>query len=221
MNRYFSDETLQNLLNELEVIPSLYKVWYSGETKAIHFDKFKYILEVAANKTFSKCSKDISKVEGDLGAMVGKTLKITKHSAWLWFNFDGVFDGYPDEIKKRKSEAYEDKLRKDKQLRETSIIDGTYGLNRSDKDGVYLMSCGDYYKIGFSKDVQKRLSAIRGSNPVSVELVVKYSPYHKNIKLLEKQLHERFADSRHNLEWFRKEFTKDDFIAACVEFCKR
>lgn len=83
------------------------------------------------------------------------------------------------------------------------------------------MSCGDYYKIGFSKNIPGRLSSIRGSNPVEVDLVVKYSPYHKNIKLLEKQLHEKFADSRHNLEWFKKDFTKEDFISACIEFCKR
>lgn len=221
MNRYYSDEILRQLLDSMEEIPSIYKVWYDGETKSIHFEKFKQILQISESKTFSKCSKDIEKVEGDLGVMVGKTLRISKHSSWLWFNFNGEFEGYPAEIMKRKSEEYQDKLRKVKQQLDASIADGTYGLDRDDKDGVYLLSCGDYYKIGFSKNIPSRLSSIRGSNPVEVDLVVKYSPYHKNIKLLEKQLHEKFADSRHNLEWFKKDFTKEDFISACIEFCKR
>jgi len=155
-----------------------------------------------------------------VGAKKRSRVTYSKHSLWLWFNFNGEFKGYSKDVQEQMKLERELKEKiKTEDLR-NSIKDGTYGLNSKDKGGVYLLSCGDYYKIGFSTDVNKRLAAIRCSNPLEVELLVKYSCHTGKYRQLEGKLHEKFKESRHLLEWFKKDFTKEDFIEACKEFCK-
>lgn len=69
--------------------------------------------------------------------------------------------------------------------------------------GVYFMACGQYVKIGFGRNIRKRLKQIAISNPHPVDLVgyiVSNDP--KSARALEKQLHDRFRAHRHRLEWF-------------------
>lgn len=100
-----------------------------------------------------------------------------------------------------------------------SILDGSYGVNNpKENGGVYLISCGDYFKIGHSSDIKKTLSAIKTSNPYEVTLVAKYSPYKIRNDLLEDYLHNKFKEYHHRNEWFRKEFTEEDFISSSIEF---
>ncbi len=227
MFRYYSEDFLNKFVYSLSDIPKIYTANYEGLTMSMSFTEAKTVLGIDRAKTFSKCSKEFNKLCDDLGALKNTEVTYSLHANWVWFNFKGVFRGYADEraVQARAEHtAWRAKLSEEsKQKQEAeriSIKDGTYGLNNKDVGGVYLLSCGDYYKIGFSKNVKSRVSSIRGSNPVNVDLLVKYSPFDKEYRLLEGMLHEKFKDSRHQLEWFRKEFTEQDFIEACIEFCK-
>ncbi len=67
---------------------------------------------------------------------------------------------------------------------------------------VYLIKMGEYFKIGFAKDPVQRLSQLRIGVPVHnmIELVCRIRTEY--MRLLERQLHERFQDRRGSGEWF-------------------
>lgn len=216
MYRFYDKELIDEVLDAMEEVPEIYLAHSYGQTKSIPFNKLKEMLGIDQAKTLSKCDKAISNLCEDLAAALNIDIMFSKHSAWIWFNMYREYKGYrSDRVKQNKQKEI-----KEKEARQESIRDGTYGVNSKDVGGVYLLSCGDFYKIGRSIDVNKRLSSIRTSNPNKVELVTKYSSYYMSYDRLEKLLHEKFKHCRHNLEWFRKEFTEEDFIQACVEFCK-
>lgn len=228
MFRYYSEEFLNKFVYSLSEIPEIYTANYDGLTLSLSFPEAKIMLGADSSKTFNKCTKEFEKLCDDLGAMKNTTVTCSLHANWVWFNFKGDFKGYADEraVKARAEHvAWRNKLDEEykakKEAEQQSIRDGTYGVNSKDVGGVYLLSCGDYYKIGFSKNVKTRFNNIQGSNPLPVELIVKYSPFDKEYQALESKLHEKFKDSHHRLEWFRKEFTPEDFIASCIEFCKQ
>lgn len=227
MYRHYNREFLNTFLEALEEIPDTYPVRYDGVTLCISLEDVKTLLGIDQTKTFSKCYKELDRLCDDLGAMKDNNVSYSKHSLWLWFNFNGRFEGYPEERKAKADLEYKEwkskrdaEIKKEYDLKTASIKDGTYGLHSKDAGGVYLLSCGEYFKIGYSKNIKSRLSGIRTSNPTEVQLVAKYSPFDKNYPLLESKLHEKFKDSRHLLEWFRKDFTEQDFLDACVDFCK-
>jgi hypothetical protein len=228
MNRFYEETFLNNFLAKLSEIDPKYLMSMQGETKSILFTELREVLGIDETKTFSKCYKQLDNLCDDLGAKLNIKVSYSKHSLWIWFNFNGEFKGYKKELNEQRKIAYEEykKLQQQKFNEErmrllASIDDGTYGINSKDKGGVYLISCGDFYKIGLSKDVSKRIGSIQTSNPLPVELVAKYSSFDKNYSRLESLLHEKFKDSRVRLEWFRKDFTKEDFIQACIDFCKK
>jgi hypothetical protein len=68
---------------------------------------------------------------------------------------------------------------------------------------VYVIRCGDYVKIGKAGDVQKRLNSLRAANPYPLELLTVLTEGDGHV--LERELHQRFAEYRHALEWFRFE----------------
>lgn len=217
MYRFYDKELIDKVLEAMEEVPEIYLKRSYGQTKSIPFTKLKDLLGISQEKTLSKCDKAFTNLCEDLAAVLNIHVRFSKHSAWIWFNMYREYRGYRSDIKKRnKIEEV-----KEKETYRESINDGTYGVNSKDLGGVYLLSCGDFYKIGRSVNVKKRLSSIRTSNPNKVELLVKYSCYDRNYAALEKFLHDKFKGCRHNLEWFRKEFTEKDFIQACIEFCKR
>jgi hypothetical protein len=228
VNRFHSDEALDNILGNMTDVPEMYLVNMHGDTKSLTFIELKRLLGIDESKIFSKCEKVLDNLCDDLGAKLNIRVRYSKHSMWVWFNFFGEFKGYREGINKKTKEEDKERMRlykenraKEQALFSESIADGTYGINSKDKGGVYLLSCGDFYKIGLSEDIAKRLSNIRTSNPTPVELIAKYSCFDRNYRKLEELLHLKFKDSRHHLEWFKKDFTKEDFLQACIEFCKR
>lgn len=228
MNRFYDDELLDKVLAAMSEIPEIYLRNTRGEIRSIPFTELKQLLEIDQVKTLSRCTKQFDNLCDDLSARFNIRVRLSKHSAWIWFHFFGEYKGYSKDQQIANKLAYEEKKRieriqweEQRKLHFKSIDDGTYGVDSKDKGGVYLLSCGDFYKIGRSVDIEKRLSSIRTSNPVKVELVTKYSSFDKNYAKLEKHLHEKFKDSRHQLEWFRKDFTAEDFLKACIEFCKK
>jgi hypothetical protein len=60
---------------------------------------------------------------------------------------------------------------------------------------TYLISDGNYYKIGKSNNVKDRFKAIRCANPNSV--LIGYTD-----KYTEKELHEKYKEYKYKLEWF-------------------
>jgi DNA-binding XRE family transcriptional regulator len=64
---------------------------------------------------------------------------------------------------------------------------------------VYLISCADkFLKIGYTKNINKRLSQLQTSNPIKLELCHLIDG---NVNL-EKELHIMFKDLRSQGEWF-------------------
>jgi hypothetical protein len=64
---------------------------------------------------------------------------------------------------------------------------------------VYFLRCGDFVKIGFSADPQRRLRYLQTATPFDFELL----GYHAGTKWHEQRLHKVFASLRHRHEWFR------------------
>lgn len=218
--RFYEEGMLDLVLSNLKEIPEVYVKNYKGKTQCIDYNELKLILGLPKSKTFSTSYKELSKLADDLGYKTGNTVEFSKHSAWVWFNFDGVWEGYSEDVQAKKRLEYQQILAEKKQELDKTVLDGTYGLNNKDEGGVYLISCGDYYKIGFSKNIKTRVSSIQTSSPYDVELVTKYSSFYKNHEALESHLHSKFKEHHHRLEWFRKGFTPEEFLALCVEFCR-
>ena len=65
---------------------------------------------------------------------------------------------------------------------------------------VYLLRCERFYKIGASKDVDKRIHALSASSPFRLELI--WIIESEDMYRLESLFHERFAHKRHRGEWF-------------------
>ena len=74
---------------------------------------------------------------------------------------------------------------------------------------VYFIGCGDYIKIGYAASIKMRLSSISTSNPYPLKVLAAVAG---GIEV-ERGLHNRFADSLHRGEWFRKTPELMAFIA--------
>jgi hypothetical protein len=81
---------------------------------------------------------------------------------------------------------------------------------RVNREGfVYLLRVPGGYKIGMAKDVSSRVQRISAFVPFSVEHIASIAT--NNMHLLERRLHQCFADRRLNGEWFA--LTDDDVDA--------
>lgn len=65
---------------------------------------------------------------------------------------------------------------------------------------VYLLECGGKYKIGFSKDVERRINQL-DTRPFKINLIAK-SKFISDAYDREQELHEYFADNRIDGEWY-------------------
>jgi predicted GIY-YIG superfamily endonuclease len=65
---------------------------------------------------------------------------------------------------------------------------------------VYLLECGGKYKIGFSKDVERRIHQL-DTRPFKLNLIVK-SKFISDAYDREQELHEYFADKKVDREWY-------------------
>lgn len=80
---------------------------------------------------------------------------------------------------------------------------------------VYLLECGGKFKIGFSKDVERRMCQL-DTRPFKLNLVVK-SEFLSDAYDREQELHEYFEGSRIEGEWY--DFTKEE-LAYAIEIIK-
>jgi len=64
---------------------------------------------------------------------------------------------------------------------------------------VYIMECAGKYKIGFSKNVDRRLKELN-DKPFPIKLV--HKQYYDDARTKERMLHEQFKDFNINYEWF-------------------
>lgn len=71
---------------------------------------------------------------------------------------------------------------------------------KHDKAHIYLIECGGKYKIGLSRNVDRRLKEL-DYRPFEIKLVAKSSLI-ENPFDLERKLHKYFESSRINGEWF-------------------
>jgi hypothetical protein len=69
---------------------------------------------------------------------------------------------------------------------------------------LYLIYNGQHYKIGISKEPQKRLKQLQTASPAKLSIVKTYKVPSKVARKLEQQLHHMFWQSRVrcNGEWF-------------------
>jgi hypothetical protein len=79
------------------------------------------------------------------------------------------------------------------------------GVSASDgrSTAIYLFSIKEipnYYKIGISKEVHRRLADYNTAMPFTV--VLEYSVEHPDFRSVEKALHKRFKHKRIKGEWF-------------------
>lgn len=66
---------------------------------------------------------------------------------------------------------------------------------------VYLLQCGDLYKIGFSLQPRKRLKQFRTGSPHPILLI--HSLRTSCYRQIERQLHHHFRGKRESGEWFK------------------
>jgi hypothetical protein len=85
----------------------------------------------------------------------------------------------------------------------------------SGKKGVYLITDGEFFKIGKSTNIPNRIKTLQTSNPRKLTLISQYDPMLIGIDLMERRLHEHFKESRTNGEWFDLQITGEDFINLC------
>lgn len=68
---------------------------------------------------------------------------------------------------------------------------------------VYVISDGEFVKIGYSKNPKKRLKAVQSGNPRQLKLAAKKEVQgRRRAKALEKSLHKQYGCHRKAGEWF-------------------
>lgn len=70
-------------------------------------------------------------------------------------------------------------------------------------DFLYVIRCGDYFKVGRATNPDKRLGVIKSSSPYDVELLVVYDIPYPGIARAEETAHRLLAAHHHRGEWFR------------------
>jgi len=78
--------------------------------------------------------------------------------------------------------------------RKVNFID----INNPDVEGIYFLLCGNYVKIGKSKNILNRITSIQSANPFDLELLAIESDQSNELFF-----HNIFVDYHHKLEWFK------------------
>ena len=74
--------------------------------------------------------------------------------------------------------------------------------NKKDDEYVYLLHCEGFYKIGKSKDADKRVAAINISTPFEITAVSKFLPESVSASSVEAAMHRIMREYRVKGEWF-------------------
>jgi hypothetical protein len=80
---------------------------------------------------------------------------------------------------------------------------------------LYLIQCQQFYKIGITNDVENRLAQLSTGNPFELKVLLMYG--YDNAEIVERAIHQRFANSRKRGEWF--ELSLGD-IGELAEICQ-
>jgi len=76
-------------------------------------------------------------------------------------------------------------------------INGRLGLNVQAKNKtVYFIQCGNYFKIGVSDDVERRVRDLESSNPYEINLL------DTDTSTTEEDWHKIFSHRHHRGEWY-------------------
>lgn len=85
----------------------------------------------------------------------------------------------------------------------TRCLDNGLTVASVSVQGVYFVECDGFIKIGFAKNIRDRFGSIAQMNPHRCDLVaVIRTNGESESRQLERELHTRFAEHRHRLEWF-------------------
>lgn len=81
-------------------------------------------------------------------------------------------------------------------------------------ENLYLIKCNEYYKIGIATDLDSRVAALQTGNPYPLVVIACFR-YH-NAGVVEKAIHQKFADIRALGEWFKLgDGDVEDFLTLC------
>ena len=215
--RFYSEEVLQELLDSLDEIDEKYLKSYSdgkAEYKQIRGQVLRDIIGIPQHTPFDKYCGKLKDMSEDLGYKLDKSVFFhSKRADWFWVSTRHRFLGYSEDLKKESKE----RMRIQKEQDAITKVDGTYGLNNErHRDGVYLIESSGFYKIGRSKDIKKRMASLQTASPTEMKLVCTYYPVNISIDRMERCLHKEFADYRGMGEWFKMDFTVEEFKDACV-----
>ncbi len=83
---------------------------------------------------------------------------------------------------------------------------------------IYIMECGGKYKIGNSKNVERRKKQL-DHRPFPVQIVYK-SPELKDVIYYERELHEVFENKKISGEWFNLDTRDIEIIKCNLELAK-
>lgn len=72
------------------------------------------------------------------------------------------------------------------------------GLNKD----IYIVECENYYKIGTSGDIERRLRQYQANNPFPVKLIKMYYDIYNPVQI-EKWIHLELKEYKHCGEWFK------------------
>lgn len=98
---------------------------------------------------------------------------------------------------------------------ELRILSHDKGFARtSDNLGVYVIKSGDYYKIGYTNNLIRRIDGIKTGNPLGGEIKVIFWILTSEAKKLESFLHDKYQYKRHFREWFKLE---EDDLKGLIE----
>lgn len=91
--------------------------------------------------------------------------------------------------------------------------------NLTDKSGIYFVNIRDTnsYKIGFTKNIQRRLKEFKTNNPFAVDL--HFSLLTEHPRLVERKLHSILSNNRTVREWF--EIDDMEELISAIEIINR
>lgn len=76
-----------------------------------------------------------------------------------------------------------------------------YMIPLPQKGWIYIVQCGDHYKIGKTKNVKRRFIQLQSSMPYPLRL--EHQSQHDNVVQVERELHTMFHDKWIRGEWFK------------------